>query len=204
MSAQIKHIIFDIGNVMVRWSPAEISRLTFGNSVGDEMLAHLTHSPIWKALNLGQLTESEAKLAFQNQQNFSMQELDALFYYIKHTQILLFGSLELLKQAKAAGYQVYALSDNIHEIVTYLKQHYDFWDLFDGEIISADVGYLKPSPQIYQCLLETYNLNADECVFLDDVEANIEGAKAQGMHGIVFENAWQSRQALKALGVNFE
>lgn len=201
-SKSIKNIIFDLGNVIVRWSPTEIVRLTFGDSPRVNTLTkQIFQSQIWQAANRGELSEQEVQTALKKEFGLSSLQAEKLCYYVKQTQLILFGSLELVKQVKDAGYNVYALSDNVHEILEYLKQKYDFWSLFDGVVISADVGYLKPNPEIYQALLEQYQLDAEECLFLDDMPYNVEGAQAIGMSALQFENAEQCIQDLKRLGV---
>ncbi|MCG9775536.1 HAD family phosphatase, partial [Vibrio diabolicus] len=115
----------------------------------------------------------------------------------------LYGSVELLKKIKSAGYRVYALTDNVNEIVEHLRATYEFWPLFDGAIISSEVQLLKPQAEIYQALLSTYQLQAKETVFLDDMPYNVEGARAVGMAAIQFENAQQCESELKAMGLCF-
>ncbi|KJG12738.1 HAD family hydrolase [Photobacterium iliopiscarium] len=199
---KIKNVIFDIGNVLVRWSPLEIVKLTFGEQVDTtEYAKRIFFSDLWQQLNKGELTESQAKLAYQQQLAFSFQQVEALFYYIKETQIQIYGMQALLKTVKDTGYNVYALTDNVIEIVETLQQRYNFWPLFDGAIISAEVGCLKPNPDIYHCLLARYQLTANESVFIDDVLKNIEGAQHVGLYGIHFENVDQCRLALNELGV---
>ncbi|HHX8298977.1 TPA: HAD family hydrolase [Vibrio diabolicus] len=201
---QIKNVIFDVGNVLVRWSPVEIVRLTFGHSVEAEKMAQLLFSSqIWKDLNKGIISEKEAKLCYQREHQVTAEEMDRFFYYVKHTQILLYGSVELLKRVKSAGYRVYALTDNVNEIVEHLRATYKFWPLFDGAIISSEVQLLKPQAEIYQTLLSTYQLQAEETVFLDDMPYNVEGARAVGMEAIQFENAQQCESELKAMGLCF-
>ncbi|MFH4462326.1 HAD family hydrolase [Vibrio diabolicus] len=201
---QIKNVIFDVGNVLVRWSPVEIVRLTFGHSVEAEKMAQLLFSSqIWKDLNKGIISEKEAKLCYQREHLVTAEEMDRFFYYVKHTQILLYGSVELLKRVKSAGYRVYALTDNVNEIVEHLRATYEFWPLFDGAIISSEVQLLKPQAEIYQTLLSTYQLQAEETVFLDDMPYNVEGARAVGMEAIQFENAQQCESELKAMGLCF-
>ncbi|MCS0389558.1 HAD family hydrolase [Vibrio diabolicus] len=201
---QIKNVIFDVGNVLVRWSPVEIVRLTFGHSVEAEKMAQLLFSSqIWKDLNKGIISEKEAKLCYQREHQVTAEEMDRFFYYVKHTQILLYGSVELLKRVKSAGYRVYALTDNVNEIVEHLRATYEFWPLFDGAIISSEVQLLKPQAEIYQALLSTYQLQAEETVFLDDMPYNVEGPRAVGMEAIQFENAQQCESELKAMGLCF-
>ncbi|WP_025673289.1 HAD family hydrolase [Salinivibrio socompensis] len=197
-----QNIIFDIGNVIVRWSPEEIIRLTLGEAVDAHAYANqVFQSETWQALNRGTLIEAQAKQRFADDTALSPAQLEALFYYIKQTQICLYGSVDLLQSAKQAGYGVYALTDNVREIVAFLKQRYAFWSLFDGAIVSAEVGHLKPEPAIYQRLLDDYHLDPASCVFLDDRVANVEGAKAMGMAGIPFTDAQQGRAELAKLGI---
>lgn len=200
----IKNVVFDIGNVIVRWAPLEIVRLTFGEVAAPEQLAKsIFQSDTWMALNKGAISESEAKAQYQQALDWSDLECERFFYYVKQTQILLFGSVELLKRVKSAGYNVYALTDNVHEIVAHLKSHYSFWPLFDGATVSADLGLLKPQPEIYQSLLTQHKLQASETVFIDDMPYNVAGAKEQGISAIQFENSQQCETELKSLGLSF-
>lgn len=207
MVTQIKNVVFDIGNVIVRWSPVEIMKLTFGDgevSDSDNLenrFKSIFQSETWMQLNKGFISVDEAKAQYQQSIGLTKQQTDSLFYYVTQTQILLYGSVELLKRTKAAGYNVYALTDNVHEIVSHLKSNYDFWDLFDGAIVSAEVGLLKPQAEIYQTLLEQFDLQAEETVFLDDMPHNVKGAQVVGMKAIQFKNAIQCEADLKALGV---
>ncbi|WP_059017768.1 HAD family hydrolase [Vibrio coralliirubri] len=202
-SNEIKNVVFDVGNVIVRWAPLEIARLTFGDTEELESRSRsIFQSTIWMDLNKGFLTESEAKLRYQQELDLSPLECDRLFYYVKQTQILLHGSVELIERVKRSGYGVYALTDNVVEIVEYLKNTYQFWALFDGAAVSAELGMLKPQPEIYQALLSDYGLKASETVFLDDMPYNVEGARTVGMAAIQFTNAVQCENSLQALGVN--
>ncbi|ELU49514.1 HAD family hydrolase [Vibrio campbellii] len=189
---EIKNVVFDVGNVLVRWSPIEIVRLTFGNDVDAEALAKdLFTSAIWLDLNKGLITETQAKQRYQLEKQLSESEAERFFYYVKHTQLLIYGSVDLLKRIKSAGYRVFALTDNVVEIVEYLKATYDFWPLFEGTTVSAELGLLKPQPEIYQSLLETHQLLAKETVFLDDMPYNVEGARKVGIEAIQFKHAEQ-------------
>ncbi|MEZ9061662.1 HAD family hydrolase [Vibrio sp. 10N.261.52.E6] len=199
-----QNVVFDVGNVIVRWSPLEITQLTFGN-IADPEARELSifQSAIWSDLNKGFLTENEAKLRYQQELDLSSLECDRLFYYVKKTQILLHGSVDLIERVKRAGYGVYALTDNVVEIVEHLKATYEFWPLFDGAAVSAELSMLKPQPEIYQALLSNNGLEASETVFIDDMPYNVEGAKAVGMAGIQFIDSAQCENELRALGVEF-
>ncbi|MCF7363991.1 HAD family hydrolase [Vibrio diazotrophicus] len=201
-SVEIKNVVFDIGNVVVRWAPLEIIRLTFGdNNAVEEKAKSIFQSETWFRLNKGQITENDAKAQYKDALGLTELECERLFYYVKQTQILIHGSVDLIKRCKSAGLNVLALTDNVHEIVSHLKNTYTFWDLFDGAIVSADVGLLKPQPEIYQTLLSQYELKASQTVFIDDMPYNVKGAESVGIAAIQFENVSQCGQALRSLGV---
>lgn len=197
----IKNIVFDIGNVLIRWSPTHIVEQVFPGHHDHQQLAHeIFRSPIWFDLNLGKITELEAVKAYQHKLGLQHEKSASLMTEVKKSLTPVEGSFELLNELHAQ-YPIYALTDNVHEIVDYLKRKYDFWNKFHGAVVSAEVGYLKPSPEIYQHLLERYQLEPSHTVFLDDVLHNVEGARAAGMHAIQFKTAQQCREELRSLGV---
>jgi FMN phosphatase YigB (HAD superfamily) len=110
--------------------------------------------------------------------------------------------LALLKMVKDHGYKVFALSNLTHgayqKIVAYKN---DFFELFDGAIFSYKVQAVKPEPMIYQIILQEYNLNPDQCFFIDDVDMNVTAAKALGIDGMVYRNAEQALQDMILLQI---
>jgi putative hydrolase of the HAD superfamily len=62
------------------------------------------------------------------------------------------------------------------------------FDLFGHLVLSYEAGHLKPSPEIYLAALERCGEPAQSCLFIDDLEVNVEGARAVGMQGIVFRS----------------
>jgi FMN phosphatase YigB (HAD superfamily) len=73
----------------------------------------------------------------------------------------------------------------------------DFFSLFDGVVVSGNVGFLKPYPEIYHHILRDYNLHPEESLFIDDQQENVWGAQTVGISGIVYKNPWQLRQDFK-------
>ena len=96
---------------------------------------------------------------------------------------------------------MFGLTDNIKEIVTHLRQQYDFWQWFEAVVVSAEVGMMKPHPKIFQYLLQHRQLHADETVFIDDHLPNVEVALALGMHTIHFVDAKYTVQQLQSYGL---
>ena len=104
-------------------------------------------------------------------------------------------SEELVKKAKQAGYPIYLLSNAGQDFHEYSKG-IPALSYFDGFYVSSDHKLLKPEREIYLSFLDMFSLNAEDCLFIDDMQVNIDGAKNVGMDGICF-NA--SRQPIKDL-----
>lgn len=94
--------------------------------------------------------------------------------------------LKFVKKCKKNGHKVYILSNwDAPSFKVLAEQHPEFINLFDGTVISGEVGMIKPDPAIYQFLLKEYNLNPSQTVFFDDRPENVTAAQAQGIHGIL-------------------
>lgn len=198
---QIKNVIFDIGNVLVRWAPEEVIKSIFPDADPAHFVKQMRS--LWIDLNLGKLTEAEALFAFQNQLGISEQEVLTLMLRLKTSQTPIAGSLELLKKLYIAKVPLYSITDNVREIIDYHKLNSEFLQYFRGVVVSADVGVLKPDQKIYRHLLDTYNLVPQESVFIDDVQINVDGALAVGMHSFQFKDSKDCLIKLIEMGVEF-
>jgi putative hydrolase of the HAD superfamily len=91
----------------------------------------------------------------------------------------------------------------VHEIVSYLKGRHQFWSVFEGAVVSAEIGMLKPAPAIFQHAMERFCLLVEETMFFDDVEANVDGARSIGLEARVFTSAARCEADLQAFGLSF-
>ena len=110
-------------------------------------------------------------------------------------------AVDWVKELKAKGYQVLVLSNFSDKALKECWHALDFLPYTDGGILSFQDKLIKPMPEIYRLILDRYRLEPDECVFMDDTRANVEGAKAAGIHAFVFENIAQAKEELEKLGV---
>ena len=149
------------------------------------------------------MTEDEAKAQYREALGLSAREADRLFDNIKDSQDLLDGSVELLERLHEAGYPLYALTDNVKEIVAYLRRRYDFWKYFQGVVVSAEVNCLKPDPEIFYHLLESNGIEAGETIFFDDMPANVRGARDVGLKAFQFQDAERCVSDLREIGLRF-
>ena len=94
--------------------------------------------------------------------------------------------VEALRQARAQGVRTGLISNSMG------AGRYDrstFPELFDGVVISGDEGMHKPEPAIYELGAERVGLPAADCVFVDDLRENCEGAEAVGMTAVLHRGA---------------
>lgn len=200
----IKHILFDMGNVLIHFD-RDLFMTRLGVADEDKLLLmrEVFLSVEWVQMDRGTLVESEAVERMCRRLPQRLHEAaDKLASMWDRPILPIAGMHELIQELKTNGYGIYLLSN------ASLRQH-DYWPripaskFFDGTIISADEKVMKPHPDYYNRALEKFDLAAEECFFIDDLPANIEGALYCGIPGTVFHGDTQLlRSQLRAVGVN--
>lgn len=196
----IKTIIFDIGNVLADFTWKEFLEKKGCSGEKLERITQATREE-WKEYDRGVLTDEEIMQSFIN----NAPELEAeLKSYLANLEGMISRndySIPWIKELKQNGYQVLYLSNFSRKAEEDCADALDFISYMDGGILSYKEKVIKPMPEIYQLLIDKYNLVPYECVFLDDTEKNLTAASDFGMHTIHFENQEQARNELKKLGV---
>jgi epoxide hydrolase-like predicted phosphatase len=101
----------------------------------------------------------------------------------------------LIRRAKSHGIKTALLSNSWGN--TYPRETWD--GLFDDIVISGEVGLRKPEPEIFRLAAERVSLELAECVFVDDLELNVDGARALGMTAVLHTSYDQTRRELESL-----
>ena len=202
----IKNVILDVGRVLVAWQPKQkMKEWGYSDETVSILSKALFDSGVWNETDRGILSDEEIlSLAVSHAPKYE-KEIRYFWEHINEVIWLLPYALDWIRAIKKAGYQVYILSN--YGSWTFEKTRADslcFLDEVDGAIFSYEVQQIKPNPDIFQSLFEKFSLIPEECVFLDDLVKNIEGARAVGMHGIVFTGLEEGLEELKKLGVEIE
>ena len=197
----MKHIIFDIGNVLLDFQPQKFLKKYFAAPVADDLKAIVFDSRAWAALDKGLLTTRDAIHILSNQSPSYRDEI--AFVLQNWTQMLtpLAQNVAAAKALKRGGYALYLLSNFHKEAWETVLARYDFFRLFDGRVISCYEHCTKPDPKIYRLLLQRYQLNAGDSLFIDDMPANIQAAETAGLHGLCLPHGTDLRPALQTLGL---
>ena len=93
--------------------------------------------------------------------------------------------INIINKLKSKKYNIYILSDNNKEAFEYYKNH-DLFENINGWILSCEYNTLKEDGILFDILLNQFNLNANECYFIDDNFININEARKHGIKGYLF------------------
>ncbi len=105
------------------------------------------------------------------------------------------------QRTPTGGLETYLLSNESRDLMEYRIPTFSLTGLFDAYVVSAFIGLRKPAVEFFRCALELSQCPPDECVFIDDREENIAGARKAGIHGIRLESPEQVIAELGKLGV---
>ncbi len=197
--AKIKHIVFDMGNVLMRYDPeVPLKEFVKTEEARNLIRKELFQGLEWVEADRGMISEEEmyqsVKKRIPSQYH---EELKRCVYEWDICMKPLEESVKFCKELRDQGYKTYVLSNAAQSFYSYFTR-FSSLDAFDGVVVSSDVHLIKPDVRIYEYFLEKYHLDASECLFLDDREDNVEGARKAGMQAIVFtENYKYVRDFLK-------
>jgi glucose-1-phosphatase len=182
----IKNIVFDLGNVLISFKPADyLDNMDFTAEYKNILIREVFKGREWQLIDNGNMSVGEAIQKISERSLLNPQEIAAVFDL--RTKILhpIDRNIEMLPELKKRGFMLYFLSNFPDDIFDEVFDRYPFFKLFDGGIISARVNASKPERRIFEILIEKYSLKAEECVFVDDDESNVRTAGSMGMSGIL-------------------
>ncbi|ATM01058.1 HAD family phosphatase [Aeromonas bestiarum] len=192
-------IIFDLGRVVVSWDPVAIVRSVLGPDDAEALAERLFNHPDWLEVDRGTLSLHTMARQAQGRTGLPAAQNLAILQAVPASLLPDPAMLTLIETLHGAGHRLYALSNMGHASIDWLEQH-AFWRFFSGKVVSARVRMMKPEPDIYRYLLVSFDLKADECLFIDDSPANVAAAQALGIGGLVFTDVPSCRQQLLSLG----
>jgi putative hydrolase of the HAD superfamily len=203
----IEGLIFDYGGVL--WDMRfEVTRaLEEQHGLRERLIVETLYgTETWRRLEVGDgdreqwLREAHALLETE-----AGRELPPLHRHWRQEQKLILQNIELIERLRPP-YRTAVLSNADNTLMRRLTEEHRIHHLFDDIICSADVGMAKPEPKIYALAAQRLGLSPEACVFIDDLEANVEAARDIGMQGICFriDQGHRLEEQLAELGVRAE
>ncbi len=201
-TGMIKNVIFDVGKVLVDFDwPEYLDSFGFDPEKRDRIAKATFQSPVWDERDRGIYEEEHYLKQFQELDPQDTADIEKVLKDSGRTIRKRPYADTWIKYLKSRGYHVYILSNYSSYMLEHTKKELTFRKEMDGEVFSCHVKQLKPEAEIYQTLLNMYDLKADESVFIDDRPENCGGAESQGIHTICFKNFKQATAELEKLGV---
>jgi putative hydrolase of the HAD superfamily len=196
------NLVFDLGGVVVRWDPDAIAAGVFSDpGMRAKVKAAVFEHADWLELDRGTLGRDEAIARAAKRTGVAENNIKRLLHAVPPSLVLFPDTVDLLYRLKAKGHPLYCLSNMHFASIEYLEKTHSFWEVFDGAVISCRLNLCKPEPGIYEHLLRTHRLKAEETLFIDDVQKNLDAAAQLGVRTLRFENAAQCERELRALGL---
>lgn len=196
----IKAVLFDYGGVIADDALGEKLTERLAKSLGtDRAVAWGMLEPLWHQLTRGKITEQQVWGALEKQYGKPIPA-DMRNIWNRWDLMPRFPEmLEFVNALKASGVITGILSTTVAPTVADIRAHGGF-DLFDPVILSCEVGFAKPDPEIYALAMRLLpGVSPEEVIFLDDRETSLPPARALGMHTVHVENPAQAIAATKVL-----
>lgn len=201
---KIKHVIFDLGGVLIDWNPEYLYEKVFK---GDkEKMKWFLNNVCTQDWNMEQDAgrtfeegtrillktyaeyESEIKLFFGRWEEMLRGEIK--------DSVLILNKLNELNEVT-----LYALTNWSSETFPIAQRRFDMLNSFEGIVVSGEEHTRKPYSKIYEITLNRFGLEPEHCLFIDDSLENVEGARKMGINSLHYQNPTQLKEALKQLKV---
>ena len=200
---KISNIIFDLGGVLIDWNPDYMYQKLIPDANKRKWFLENICTSDWNEAQDGGRPIQEANTLLTSKYPEHKELINA--YYERWEEMLngpIVGTVEILKELKQKNQQgLYALTNWSAETVPRALELYDFLHWFDGRVVSGEEKTRKPFKEIYDIVLQKFNLIPGETLFIDDNIRNINAAIEQGIVSIHFQSPEQLRKTLHEYGI---
>ncbi|HXV31748.1 MAG TPA: HAD family phosphatase [Sinorhizobium sp.] len=201
-SVDIRHIVFDIGKVLIHYDP----HIPFRRIIPDEAERNWFFANIctndWNLEQDRGRTWQEAEALLVRDHPEREEHIRAFRRHwhemVPHAYA---ESVSLLESLIADGRDVTMLTNFASDTFREAQKMYPFLTLPRGVTVSGDIGLIKPDIAIYETHARTFGLEPAATIFIDDSMANVEAARAAGWHALHFTDPKTLKGELAAYGV---
>jgi putative hydrolase of the HAD superfamily len=199
------NIVFDFGGVLFTWKPHEFMARLLPERAPDEAAAVALVGEFfesfggdWGEFDRGTIAPGPLAERIVQRTGLSLADVQRVMNAIPHELLPVSGTVALLRRLHAQGHALFFLSNMPAPYADHLDATHDFIRLFRAGVYSARVNLIKPEPEIFAHALEAFGIHASDTVFVDDLERNVEAARAAGWHAVHFKNPEQCAADLAA------
>lgn len=196
----INTIIFDLGGVLIDWNPRYVFDDNYFDTVEkrDYFFNNICTNDWNEEQDAGRSIVEATQILVQQFPDWEQPIRD---YYGRWTDMLKASipeTVELFRELKKSErYKIYALTNWQAGLFDIALVRYNFLHWFDGRVVSGEEKTRKPFPEFYQRLLNRYNVNPAEALFIDDNLRNVKAAETLGITSIHFQSPSQLKEEIK-------
>ena len=195
-------VVFDLGNVLLRWDPRYLYRKVFADEARMERFLSTALAMDW-IVSVDACADFAAPIAARCAAFPEFADELRLFdtRWLETLDGAIEDNLAIMRRLKAQGRPVYALTNYPAQKFEISRAKFPFLDEFDAIVVSGREGVVKPDPRIFELLFERSGRRAGELVFIDDSPRNIVAAQNLGMAAVHYTPGLDVAAALAGLGV---
>lgn len=203
MSYKIDTIIFDLGGVLVNWNPRNLYKKVFSTDEEVEWFLDNVCTTAWnEAQDAGRTIAEANKLKISEFPEYKKE----INQFYERWEEMFTGAIEenvKIQQSliKNPNYRVYALTNWSAEKWEKGKELFPFFNDFEGIIVSGQENMRKPHDEIYQLILNRFNINPKTAVFIDDNYENTVASAKNGIKSIHFKSSTKLNNELQKINV---
>lgn len=200
--ARISTVVFDVGNVLIRWDPRFLYRRLIPDEAQMERFLAEVCTSDWNLEQDRGRSWADAvaeRVALHPEHEALIRAYDRDWHQM--VPGVVDGSVAILEELEELGVPLYAITNFSTEKYAEALDRFPFLGRFRDTVVSAHERLLKPDPAIYRLLADRNGFDLRTAVFIDDAEKNVRGAEAVGMAGILFTDPADLRLRLRDLGL---
>lgn len=189
-------IVFDFAGVLFGWQPTQLLRRCLPARATDEASARRWEAAIfqgyggdWGEFDRGTVSAAELVRRIASRTGLGRHEVQAVVDAVPAELQPLPESVALLRRLRQAGHSLYFLSNMPEPYAAHLEREHDFVGWFDAGVFSARVQFNKPESRIFELAAQRFKAPPASLVFIDDVPANVQAARAAGWQALHFRDA---------------
>lgn len=177
----MKDIVFDFGKVIANFETDQVfSDFTQTDEDAHFIIDLFAKKKVWIDMDKGKSIDKIYNKITKKLDEKTKTSIRKILEEWIHYLVLDEDMMNYISSLKEKGHRIYLLSNISNQFEIIRKEHKSFFDKFDGIYISSTRGYIKPTYMAYLDFLRMNKLEAENCVFIDDNEENLENPKELG------------------------
>jgi FMN phosphatase YigB (HAD superfamily) len=193
-------VIFDIGNVLAEFIPEKyLKSKGYVGKKNMKLMKSVIDTDIWNEYDKGLMTKEELVNRYIEKTPELKRDIENIFNSLEGIVKKFDYTDKWIEELKQQNIRVLYLSNISETLYNDCIEELDFVNKMDGGILSFKEKCIKPDMEIYEKLIDKYNLTAEKCIFIDDREVNVNSGNQAGFNSILFTSYEETNKKVKEI-----